>query len=162
MLPGVARAGDLDVELGLGVGITLLGERRATGGMTLQPSASVGWRFSERWSLRYRNAVSLFNLKTPRWIGVIDMNAALLGIHLRDLTLEVGPSLDVFAVPLCADDTWCQREHGLAPAIHLGAMLLPAPESRLGGRGTVHTTYIPGIAWSGISISAAVEGVYRF
>ncbi|WP_437829769.1 hypothetical protein [Sorangium sp. So ce1153] len=142
------------------MGIRLLGERRATGGMTLQPSASVGWRFSERWSLRYRNAVSLFNLKTPRWIGVIDVNAALLGIHLRDLTLEVGPSLDVFAVPLCAD-TWCQREHGLAPGVHLGAMLSP-PESRLGARCTVHTTYIPGIAWSGISISAAVEGVYRF
>ncbi|WP_437480885.1 hypothetical protein WME75_36480 [Sorangium sp. So ce1014] len=143
------------------MGITLLGQRRATGGMTLQPSASLGWRFAEWGSLRYRNSVSLFNLKELRWIGVIDVNAALLGIHLRDLTLEIGPSLDVFAVPLCAD-TWCQREHGLAPAFHLGAMVLPAPESRLGGRGTVHTTYIPGIAWSGISVSAAVEGVYRF
>lgn len=89
-------------------------------------------------------------------------DGAPLGIHLRDLTLEAGPSLDVFAVPLCADTSWCQREHGLAPAVHLGAMLFPAPESRLGARGTVHTTYIPGIAWSGISISAAVEGVYRF
>ncbi|MGK3959055.1 hypothetical protein WMF38_39115 [Sorangium sp. So ce118] len=129
--------------------------------MTLQPSASLGWRFAGWGSLRYRNAVSLFNLKALRWIGVIDMNAALLGIHLRELTLELGPSLDVFAVPLCAH-TWCQREHGLAPAVHLGAMLSPAPESRLGGRGTVHTAYIPGIAWSGISVSVAVEGVYRF
>ncbi|AGP40392.1 hypothetical protein BE04_35965 [Sorangium cellulosum] len=46
--------------------------------------------------------------------------------------------------------------------LHLGAMLLPARESGLGGRGTVHTTYIPGIAWSGISVGVAVEGVYRF
>ncbi|WP_437732034.1 hypothetical protein [Sorangium sp. So ce1335] len=99
-------------------------------------------------------------MKTPQWIGVIDVNLALLGIHLRDLTLEVGPSLDVLAVPFCAD-TWRQREHGLAPAVHLGAML-SSSESRLGARGTVHTAYMPGIAWSGISISAAVEGVYRF
>ncbi|WP_437326784.1 hypothetical protein [Sorangium sp. So ce381] len=161
MLPGVARAGEFELEAGLGVGITSLGERRATGGMTLQPSVALGWRFAEWGSLHYRNAISFFNLKDLRWIGVIDVNAAVLGIHHRELTLELGPSLHVFAVPLCAD-TWCQREHGLAPALHLGATLSPAPESRLRGRCTLHTAYIPGIAWSGISISIAVEGVYRF
>jgi hypothetical protein len=56
----------------------------------------------------------------------IDMNTAQLGIHLGHVILEGGPSLEVFAVPLCAD-TRCQREYGLAPAGHLGAVLLPAP-----------------------------------
>lgn len=89
------------------------------------------------------------------------MNTALLGIHLGRVMLELGPSLDVFAVPLCAE-SGCQREYGLAPAGHLGAVLLSAPASRFAGGTTVHMTYVPGIAWSGVSISAALEGRYRF
>jgi hypothetical protein len=89
---------------------------------------SIGWRFAEWGSLRYRNALPVFNLAAIHWIGVVDMNTALLGIHLGHVMLEIGPSLDVFSVPLCAD-TGCQREHGLAPAGHLDAVLLPAPTS---------------------------------
>jgi hypothetical protein len=69
---------------------------------------SIRWRFAEWGSLRYRNALPVFNLAAIHWIGVIDMNTALLGIHLGHVLLEIGPSLDVFAVPLCAD-TGCQR-----------------------------------------------------
>ena len=131
--PALARADALEGEVGLGFGATLLGGRHPTGGITLLPSGSIGWRFAEWGSLRYRNALPVFNLAAIHWIGVIDMNTALLGIHLSHVTLEVGPSLDVFAVPLCAD-TGCQREHGVAPAGHPGAVLLPARTSRFTAR----------------------------
>ncbi len=91
----------------------------------------------------------------------MDMNTLLLGIHAGRVTLKSGPSLDVFAIPLCAD-TWCQREHGLAVGGHLGATLSPSHANGLVVGGTLHLTYIPGIAWSGLSVTAAVEGGYRW
>jgi hypothetical protein len=160
-LPALARAGELEGEAGLGLGVTVLGGRRSTGGVTLVPSGSIAWRFAEWGSLRYRNALPIFNLTAIRWMGVIDMNTAMLGIHLGHVMLELGPSLDVFAVPLCAD-AGCQREHGLAPAGHLGAVLLPTPASRFAAGATAHLTYVRGIAWSGVSVSAALEGRYRW
>ncbi|MEO5725727.1 MAG: hypothetical protein ABI134_06285 [Byssovorax sp.] len=160
-LPAFARADTLEGEVSLGFGVTMLGGRHSTGGVTLLPSGSIAWRFAEWGSLRYRNALPVFNLAVLRWIGVSDMNTALLGIHLEHVMLEIGPSLDIFAVPLCAD-TGCQREHGLAPAGHLGAVLLPAPTSRFVAGVTVHMTYIPGDTWSGLSVSTALEGRYRW
>jgi hypothetical protein len=44
----------------------------------------------------------------------------------------------VFAVPLCAD-TGCQREHALAPAGDLCAILLPALTSRFVAGVTAHS-----------------------
>ncbi|MFS8068112.1 MAG: hypothetical protein ACMG6S_17300 [Byssovorax sp.] len=160
-LPALARADSLEGEVGLGVGMTALGGHHPTGGFTLVPSGSIAWRFAEWGSLRYRNALPIFNLSALRWIGVINMNTALLGIHVSPLLVELGPSLDVFAVPLCAS-TGCQREHGVAPAGHFGAVLLPDPTSKLAAGVTVHITYIPGIIWSGVSASTALEGRYRW
>ncbi len=160
-LPALARADGVEGEVSLGFGVTMLGGRHPTGGITLLPSGSIAWRFAEWGSLRYRNALPVFNLTKIRWIGVIDMNTALLGIHLGHVMLEIGPSLDVFAVPLCAD-TGCQREHGLAPAGHLGAMLIPSLTSRFVAGATVHMTYIPGETWSGLSVSTVLEGRYRW
>jgi hypothetical protein len=160
-LPDLARAGELEGEVGLGIGVTAFGGRRSTGGFTLMPSGSIGWRFAEWGSLRYRNALPIFNLTALPWIGVIDMNTALIGLHLGRVMLELGPSLDVFTLPLCAN-TWCQREHGLAAGGHLGAVLFPTTASRFVAGETAHLTYLPGIAWSGLSVSVALEGQYRW
>jgi hypothetical protein len=160
-LPALARADGLEGEVALGLGMTMLGGRHPTGGVTLLPSGAIGWRFAEWGSIRYRNALPVFNLAAIHSLGVIDMNTALLGIHLSHILIELGPSLDVFAVPLCAE-TGCQREHGLAPAGHLGAVLLPASTGGFVAGATVHMTYIPGNTWSGLSVSTALEGGYRW
>jgi len=145
----------------MGLGVTAIGGRRSTGGGTLLPTGAIGWRFAEWWSLRYRNTLLVFNLTAIPWIGVVDMNTALFGLHLGRFTMELGPSLDVFALPLCAN-TGCQREHGLAVGGHAGAVLFLSPESRFATGATVHLTYIPGIAWSGLAGTAALEGRYRW
>lgn len=65
-LPELAHAGELEVEAGLGVGVTVLGGRQPTGGVTLLPNGSIGWRFAAWGSLRYRNALPIFNVTSIR------------------------------------------------------------------------------------------------
>lgn len=103
-----------------GVGFVRFGDRRATGGWAPQCSIDVVVaRLSPRTTVSYRNSPMTFNVSSAQWLGLVDVNAAILSARFDRYRVSGGPSLDVLSVPLCTDDGHCGRSTGLAPGLIL-------------------------------------------